>query len=71
MEFGTWLGRFALWAAPQYHISLERRLQAAVDTQRPEVVARQIESLRQEVEGINWASEILPRSFECEAKHAA
>ena len=70
VEFGEWLRREAIWAQPQYLADIDRRVQAAVDAQHPPTVARQIESLRQEVEGINWAAEILPRSFEAEAKHA-
>jgi hypothetical protein len=70
-EFGLWLGRFAAWAQPRYLSSIDRRLSEAVDTQNPQAVARQIEALRQEVEAINWAAEILPHAFEAEAKHAA
>lgn len=70
-EFGGWLMRFASWAAPQYVTTIDRRLQQAIDTQDPRTVARQIEALREEIEAVNWAAEILPRSFEAEAKHAA
>lgn len=70
-EFGLWLGRFAVWARPKYLDSIDLRIAEAVDMQDPAAVALQIEAIRQEVEGINWASEILPRAYETEAKHAA
>ena len=70
-EFGLWLRREAAWAAPRYLDSIDIRLSEAVDSQLPEVVRLQIASLVEEVRGINWASAILPRSFETDAKHAA
>lgn len=69
-EFGLWLSRFAGWAQSRYLDSIDRRLAEAVDTQNLKVVAQQIETLRDEVEAINWAAEILPRAFEVEAKHS-
>ncbi len=69
-EFGLWLGRFAWWAQQKYLDTIDKRLAEAVDTQKPQTVAQQIEALRQEVDGINWAAEILPRAYEIEAKHA-
>ena len=50
--------------------SIDKRLSEAVDTQNPQAVAQQIEAQREEVDGINWAAEILPRAYETEAKHA-
>jgi hypothetical protein len=69
-EFGLWLQRFAWWAQERYLSSIDKRLAEAVDTQNPHTVAQQIEALRHEVEGINWAAEILPRAYQVEAKHA-
>ena len=69
-EFGLWLQRFAWWAQERYLRSIDKRLAEAVDTQDPQTVARQVDALRQEVEAINWAAEILPRAYEAEAKHA-
>ena len=69
-EFGLWLGRFAAWAQPRYLHSIDKRLAEAVDTQNLQTVAHQIEALREEIDGINWAAEILPRAYETEAKHA-
>ena len=69
-EFGLWLGRFAAWAQPRYLDTIDQRLAEAVDTQNQQTVAQQIEALREEIDGINWAAEILPRAFETEAKHA-
>jgi hypothetical protein len=70
IEFGLWLQRFAWWAEERYLSSIDRRLAEAVDTQKPQTVAHQIEALRQEIEGIVWAESILPHAFEAEAKHA-
>lgn len=70
-EFGRWLTQFAAWAQPQLLRSIDARLSEAIDTQRPEVVVRQIEAIRQEIEAINWAENILPMTYETEAKHAA
>lgn len=69
-EFGLWLGTFAAWAQPRYLDSIDKRLAEAVDTQSLQTVARQIEALRQEIDGINWAAEILPYTYQVEAKHA-
>ncbi len=70
-EFSTWLGKYAAWAQPRYLDRIDRRLAEAVDSQNIEAVRLQIEALISEVEAINWAEFILPRSFEVEAKHAA
>lgn len=70
-EFAEFLLRYANWAQPTYLASIDRRMQQAIDTQDPQVLSRQIEVLRQEIEAVNWAAQILPRSFETEAKHAA
>lgn len=69
-EFGLWLQRFAWWAQERYLSSIDKRLAEAVETQNPKTVVQQVEALRQEVEGINWAAEILPRAYELEAKHS-
>ena len=69
-EFGLWVRQFAWWAKQKYLDSVDKRLAEAVDTQNPQVVAQQIEALRQEIDGINWAAEILPRAYQVEAKHA-
>ena len=69
-EFGLWLRQYAAWAKPDYLDSIDTRLAEAVDTQKPHAVAQQIQALMSQVEAINWASEILPRSYEVEAKHA-
>lgn len=69
-EFALWLRQFAWWAQQRYLDCIDQRLAEAVDTQNQQTVAQQIESLRQEIDGINWAAEILPRAYEAEAKHA-
>lgn len=69
-EFTIWLQQFAWWAQPRYLHSIDKRLAEAVDTQNLQTVAHQIEALREEIDGINWAAEILPRAYETEAKHA-
>lgn len=69
-EFARWLLQFAGWAGAAYRQQIDKRLTEAVDTQNPSVVARVVETLKQEVEGVNWAAEILPSTFEAEAKHA-
>lgn len=70
-KFGLWLGQNAPWALPQYVSDIDRQLAEAVDTQSVQQVEARIEALMSQVEGHNWACEILPRSFETEAKHAA
>lgn len=69
-EFGLWLRKFAGWAAPRYLDSIDHRLAEAVDSGDLTIVERQVESLRQEVEGVNWCAEILPMAYAAEAKHA-
>ena len=69
-EFGLWLRQFAWWSQQKYLDTIDKRVAEAVDTQDPQTVAHQVEALRQEVEGINWAAEILPRAYATEAKHA-
>ena len=71
--FGDWLLSHALWAALDRRWSnyLDERTAASVDTQDAEHLAETIARLREELEVINWAATILPRSYEVEAKHAA
>jgi len=68
--FGSWLGKHAAWADPAYLESIDRRLSESAETQRPHVVAAQIESMRNEIEVINWASGTLTRKIEIEAKQS-
>ena len=69
-QFGHWLRQFAWWSQQKYLDTIDKRVAEAVDTQNPKTVALQIEALRQEVEGINWAAEILPGAYQVEGKHA-
>ena len=68
--FETWRCKFALWADPTYLDSLDKRLNEAAATQKSHIVAMKIESMRNEIEVINWASGTLTRKIEIEAKQS-
>ena len=49
---------------------MDERLARAVDTQDPDGVAREIERLKEQAAGIDWACTLFPVTMEVEAKHA-
>ena len=72
-EFADWLFTVTPWATVGLSRSedIDQRIAAAVDTQEPQRVAEEIAGLQSDLEVINWAAEILPSSYETEAKAKA